>query len=160
MRIIMHAHHAYSLFSCLSSLKNRIAEIKVRKPLEEQALRSALIQDVTDDLPKNDARDGWEKAGKDRKEAEEAFEKAYALYYEASLTRNGAWKAYEELQTNHDRTYIRYVRADAVYERAEKSYLDSFDVEEFHRSHCHPNCPWDGTTIFAKGTGVEVLSAG
>lgn len=37
------------------------------------------------------------------------------------------------------------------------TYLKSFDVEAWHKEHCHPRCPWDGKTIFAKGTGIEVL---
>jgi len=27
-----------------------------------------------------------------------------------------------------------------------------------HKRLCHPNCPWDGVTIFAKGTSVAALA--
>lgn len=30
-------------------------------------------------------------------------------------------------------------------------------AKENHAKYCHPNCPWDGETIFAKGTSPDVL---
>jgi hypothetical protein len=30
-------------------------------------------------------------------------------------------------------------------------------ARENHKRLCHPNCPWDGKTIFAKGTSATIL---
>src|SRR3990167_3846247 len=108
MAILMHGHHAGSLFTVGRELGERVEQIKREKPVAEQALRLALIQDVTALLPQTKAR-----AARD----------------EALAAHDEAWTA----------------------------YVVSFDTEAFHREHCHPNCPWDGKTIFAKGTSIEVL---
>ena len=42
-------------------------------------------------------------------------------------------------------------------DKAWAAFRASFDIEAFHREHCHPNCPWDGKTLFSKGVGIEVL---
>ena len=109
MRIIMHGHHADTLFSVLTSLEGRREEVLRIKPVEEQELRLALMKDVTDLLPRTTAQEAYDKAG-------------------------------------------------AAYGKAWKAYMESFDAEAFHAEHCHPRCPWDGQSIFARGTGIEVLA--
>lgn len=130
-RIIMHAHHEDSLFSFLPSLKTRVSEIKRFKPADEQGLRLALIQDVTDLLPEDDAR--------------QAFE--------------NAWRAFRIASEEDDARQEVYKDAQQAFSDAKQVYNTSFDVDAFHARHCHPKCPWDGQTIFAKGTSVSVLGA-
>ena len=123
MRIIMHGHHAATLFSILTSLEGRREEVLRIKPVEEQELRLALMKDVTDLLPQTSAREAWEKA-------REACIKALTAC----------------------------IKAEAAYDKAVAAYMESFDAEAFHAEHCHPRCPWDGQSIFARGTGIEVLA--
>src|SRR3990167_8924815 len=113
MAILMHGHHAGSLFTVGRELGERAEQIKREKPAAEQALRLALIQDVT------------------------------ALLPQTLLPQDKAWAAFD--------------KARAAFDKAWAAYVVSFDTEAFHREHCHPNCPWDGNTIFAKGTSIEVL---
>jgi hypothetical protein len=41
----------------------------------------------------------------------------------------------------------------AKYSKATAAALAEYNkvCEEVHRRRCHPNCPWDGQTIFARG---------
>lgn len=73
------------------------------------------------------------------------------------LPRNAEWAACERALAAYKQTWTAYAQAQAAYEQARAAFEASFDVEAFHAAHCHPRCPWDGTTIFARGKGVEVL---
>ena len=130
MSILMHGHHADNLFTVGRELDERIAQIKAEKPAAEQALRLALIQDVTALLPQTKA---WA-----------ALAKAEAAYVEA-------WAAYVEARAALD-------KARAALDKARAAYDVSFDTEAFHREHCHPNCPWDGHSINSHGWSINVLT--
>ena len=60
-------------------------------------------------------------------------------------------------QDAFDSAGATYVSARDALASAWDAWLASFDGEAFHKEHCHPRCPWDGKTIFAKGTSVSVL---
>ena len=136
MAILMHGHHAGSLFTVGRELGERVEQIKREKPVAEQALRLALIQDVTALLPQTKAR---------------------AAHDEALAALDKAWAALDKARAALDKAWAALDKARAAYDKARTAYVVSFDTEAFHREHCHPNCPWDGKTIFAKGTSIEVL---
>lgn len=66
------------------------------------------------------------------------------------------------------RAWIAYVSsrplvAGPTYTRARSAFdnaIARLDQDALHKQVCHPNCPWDGNTIFAKGTSVDVLMDG
>ena|SRR3990167_4315967 len=136
MAILMHGHHAGSLFTVGRELGERVEQIKREKPVAEQALRLALIQDVTALLPQTKAR---------------------AAHDEALAALDKAWAALDKARAAYDKARTAFDEALAAHDEAWTAYVVSFDTEAFHREHCHPNCPWDGKTIFAKGTSIEVL---
>ena len=123
LRYYFHLHHDV-LLELSWNIEERIDYIKATKSQTEQALRLALIKDVTEWMPNNKAR--------------AAYVKAWAAYFEARAANN---------------------KASVAYNKAWAAYFATFDVDAFHREHCHPNCPWDGKTIFSKGVDISVLEA-
>jgi hypothetical protein len=124
----------------------RLTFINGAKPENERPLRRRLFALIPEEaLPRNEAYAEWEKARAEFERAEVAYRQAVdewskpAGKHHAELER--AWLAYERAQ---DRTDL----AQAELERAEAEYLLSFDVEQLHAELCHPDCPWDGSTIF------------
>ena len=153
MRTIMHGHHAGSLFSHLTSLEERVRELKREKPPEEQELRLALIQDVSDllpDTPKRAANKAWAAY----KRTKVAYTKAWATSYLKLAPHYNYKKAWA---AHYKKAWVAHTKAWATYLELWAAYLESFDGEAFHKEHCHPQCPWDGETIFARGTDVSVL---
>ena len=150
MAILMHGHHAGSLFTVGRELGERVEQIKREKPVAEQALRLALIQDVTALLPQTKARAAHD-------EALAALDKAWAALDKARAALDKAWAALDKARAAYDKARTAFDEALAAHDEAWTAYVVSFDTEAFHREHCHPNCPWDGKTIFAKGTSIEVL---
>ncbi len=133
LTILMHSHAEPLLtFSWSVGYADRIGLIMTYKPPAERALRLALLKDVTGLVPRNEQ---WEALP----EAWDAFQEARTLYNDLL----GSEAAY--LQT-------WYALRDKL-----SAYFASFDAEAFHKEHCHPNCPWDGQTIFARGRGLKVL---
>ena len=147
MRIALHGHHKgdtpFSIFGTKAGAGARREFIGTEKPEDERELRLALFQDVTGALPKNAAWAAFGRAAAADRKAWAAHRKAVAAPGEAAAADRKAWAAYR--------------KAEAARGAAEAAYLASFDVEAFHRQHCHPRCPWDGKTIFSRGTGIEAL---
>ena len=207
--VLMHGHHAGSLFSFGLTLEERTAYIKANKPEDEQPLRLALMQDVTALLARNVSKTKLDAAWTQ-------FEVSMTKFYAARTKFDAAWTQFDAARAKLDvakakfyaaRTKLDVARAKLDVAKAKsdaartkldvaKAKLDvakaksdaaktkfyaalaksdaaraksdvalakldaakaKFDSEAFHREHCHPNCPWDGKTIFAKGTGIEVL---
>ena len=138
MRIVMHGHHntLFSFYDDAAAAAARIAFIESDKPKVQRALRLALLKDVTELLPRTKART--------------AYTEAWAAYEKARAARKKARAAYEKACTPSE-------KARTAYEKAWAAYRKSFDVDAFHREHCHPHCPWNGSTIFANGAGVGQL---
>ncbi len=163
MRIVVHGHHASTLFSVYwdeAAVAERVRQIQREKPIEERALRLALLQDVTSLLPHNEAwaaldeaLAAYDKAGATLKDAWAAYNKALAAYDKAEAALGETWAAYDKAEPAYD-------KAEAALDETQAAYLTSFDAEAFHRAHCHPRCPWDGETIFARGVDVSVLTDG
>ena len=38
--------------------------------------------------------------------------------------------------------------------------LAAVNLDALHRQICHPNCPWNGKTIFSRGKSIEALAGG
>ena len=164
MAILMHGHHAGSLFTVGRELGERVEQIKREKPVAEQALRLALIQDVTALLPQTKARAAHDealaaldKAWAALDKARAALDNAWAALDKARAALDKAWAALDKARAAYDKARTAFDEALAAHDEAWTAYVVSFDTEAFHREHCHPNCPWDGKTIFAKGTSIEVL---
>jgi len=67
----------------------------------------------------------------------------------------------EDLPGNmRDKAYAEWDKACAEWDkaRAERDKACAEWAEKNHKRLCHPNCPWDGETIFAKGTSVAALA--
>ena len=39
-----------------------------------------------------------------------------------------------------------------------KTHRDTLNLDALHRQICHPNCPWNGKTIFSRGKSIEALA--
>lgn len=134
-KVYLHLHHE-TLIEKTWDIEERLAYIRTAKPPEEKALRLALIKDVTDLLPKGEARDAYDKAWNAYLRARDAYVKSGASWHKARDTLE---------------------KARASYHEAWEAYLASFDMNAWHREVCHPCCPWDGTTIFSRGVDITVL---
>lgn len=153
MRIVMHGHHADSLFSYFADeweVAKRRKFIKTDKPRDEWELRLALLRDVTDLLPHTEAWVDWNKAWV-------KLDKARVEWGKARMDWNKTWVDLDKARVNYDKALVEWNKTWAEWDRAREEWGKSFDSEAFHREHCRPNCPWDGTTIFAKGKSIEVL---
>ena len=137
LRYYFHLHHDV-LLELSWNIEERIDYIKATKSQTEQALRLALIKDVTEWMPNNKAWAAYFEARAAYVKARAAYVKARAAYFEARAANN---------------------KASVAYNKAWAAYFATFDVDAFHREHCHPNCPWDGKTIFSKGVDISVLDA-
>ena len=100
-----------------------------------------MIQDVTCLVPKNTEYEAYARS-------QVACDKAEAACRETRLV------------AAHDEALIAHDEARKAYMKAIWAYLLSFDVEAFHALHCHPNCPWNGKTIFSKGRDIGALARG
>ena len=61
----------------------------------------------------------------------------------------------EGAATTWAKTYAVWMKPHIAWENALRDNMPS--VLKLHSKECHPNCPWDGRTIFARGTGIEAL---
>ncbi len=191
-RILMHGHHntLFSFYRTAAGIQARLTFIPTGKPEEERALRAALIQDVTDLLPRSEAREAFSKARLAANTKRESLQRitdeylaaldavraqltslqeagrslegcdlyhgAYILHHQAYLA---ARDAYTKSQAKLHKAWEQYDAAEPKARDAEETFQHGFDVDAFHRQHCHPHCPWDGKTIFAKGVSVDVLES-
>ena len=116
-----HIHHEI-LLEETSNIQKRIDYIEAEKPEAEVPLRLKLMTPVMHPgkLP---AR---------FRKASEAYKKAWENYYKFPDSKK-AWKAV-------DKTWKAY---DKVWEAC------NTEIEKLHREE-HPDCPWNGKTIFSK----------
>ena len=119
-----HVHHDGLLEPLTEPIENRIVYIKAKKPKNEQALRLRLLKTVIGTLPLEYTK-AWDEHTKTRAERTAKYTKTRAEYIRA-------W-------AEHD-------KARAEYDKALAECLP--EIEALHKLEC-PDCPWDGTTIFA-----------
>ena len=66
------------------------------------------------------------------------------------------WEArdkWEEADAKLQKAYAKWEEAEAKWREAEAK----IDWNAIHALVCHPTCPYDGHTLFAKGKSVTVL---
>ena len=147
-----HIHHD-TLCEGTYNIKERIAYIKKHKPKKEIPTRLRLMTPVLhpEKLPKkfSEVLDAFTKAQKIYIEAHDAF---YADYIKA---RNASAKASIAIPKDAcAKTYAAYIKAFKAYSKVQEACIEAFttyatQLEELHKKE-HPNCPWDGKTIFPK----------
>ena len=152
-----HTHHD-QLFEYCWSYEERAEYINTRKPPEERELRLALFRAIPAELLPPELIE----AGKAKDEAGKAYSVAWKAYAEAREVYAGAWKPYVKAGKALDEARKAYSETVNAYTEAEKALAEAFqnhlpEIEALHRTHCHPRCPWDGKTIFAKGVSIDVL---
>lgn len=115
-----HVHHNILMDWCYD-YDERVRAIKETKPESEQELRLRLFRLIPSDrLPQPLVQ------------AREAFYKAGEACYKAGEAYNKAWVACD--------------KAREACNKAWEAYQP--EIIKLHQELC-PNCPWDGTTIFA-----------
>ena len=66
----------------------------------------------------------------------------------------------ELLPAKLQEAYAKWQEADAKWEAADAERQEAYakiDWNAIHALVCHPTCPYDGHTLFAKGKSVTVL---
>ena len=117
-----HLHHEVICEPLIEPLANRLDYIRREKPAAEVPTRLRLIDPVRGTLP-------------------------------APLVK--AWDAYDKAWAAYVKAWAAYVKAGAAYVKAGAAYVKAGDAAypEFEALHAieHPNCPWNGRTIFPGG---------
>lgn len=124
-----HIHHDV-LCEGTSNIEERIKYIKEYKAAEEIPLRLKLMTPV-----KNP-------------------EKIPVEFIKAQEAYNRAWEAYDRAQEAYHRAREAYIKAWEAYDRAREAYIKAREayapgIEKLHKEE-HPDCPWNGRTIFSK----------
>ena len=127
-----HIHHDQDV-EWSDNIQERIDHIHRYKPAKEQALRLALIREVSDDA----LALGGDTTG--LIQARIAYDQAKAAFDLAVGTID--WN----------------VSAPLLIAPPYDQMATAFDWETVHAAACHPRCPWDGRTIFAQGYDVGLL---
>ena len=124
-----HIHHEI-LIEETTDIQERIDYIKEGKPEDEIPLRLKLMTPVLhpEKLPVS-FRKAWEALIK----AREAYDKA--------------WEAYDKVKA-----WEAYIKAGEAYIKTSKACAPQ--IEKLHREE-HPDCPWNGKTIFSEVENYE-----
>ncbi len=138
-----HIHHD-RLCEYTYDINERIAYIKSHKPMTEIRERLRLMTPVQhpEKLPLRfrKAAVGCTKARDDYNKAFDAYEKTFADHVKALTTYEKARNVYTKACAVFPKAYAAYIKAFTTY---------ATQLEELHKKE-HPNCPWDGKTIFPK----------
>ena len=145
-----HIHHEI-LLEETTDIQERIDYIRANKPEKEIPLRLKLMTPVLhpEKLPSS-FRKAWEAYCK----AREAYDKTWEVYNKALEVYINTWEAYDKARETcyntwkvSDKKRKDYNKADEVYHKALEVY--SPQIEKLHREE-HPDCPWNGKTIFSE----------
>ena len=124
-----HIHHEI-LIEETTDIQERIDYIRANKPEKEIPLRLKLMTPVLhpEKLPARfrKAMEAYYKAPKARDKASKAYYKAGEAYYKA-------WKAYDKVREAYDKAWEACVQ----------------QIEKLHKEE-HPDCQWNGKTIFSE----------
>jgi len=74
------------------------------------------------------------------------------------LPRSPLFAAWTKAAAAREKAAVAWGKADAAWGKAYAAYLASVNADTLHKRLCHPNCPWDGETIFARGKSIDVLN--
>jgi tetratricopeptide (TPR) repeat protein len=124
-----HIHHEI-LIEETTNIQERIDYIRANKPEKEIPLRLKLMTPVLhpEKLPSS-FRKAWE-----------AYDKAREAYIKA-------WEAYIKAREVYDKAGEVYDKAGEAYDKAREAYRPQ--IEKLHKEE-HPDCPWNGKTIFSE----------
>ena len=124
-----HIHHEI-LLEDTTDIQERIDYIREGKPEKEIPLRLKLMTPVLhpEKLPSS-------------------FRKAREAYCKAR-------EAYDKAREAYDKALEVYIMAGKAYDKAREAYIKTSKVyapqiEKLHKEE-HPDCPWNGETIFSK----------
>ena len=142
-----HIHHEI-LLEETTAIQERIDFIKEYKPKKEIPLRLKLMTKVQHP----------EKLPASFRKALEAYVKAWEAYVKAweASDKVKAWEAYDKVKARE--AYIKawevYIMASKAYDKAREAYDKAWEacapqIEKLHREE-HPDCPWNGKTIFSE----------
>ena len=120
-----HIHHDI-LCEGTTDIEERIAYVKNNKPTSEISLRLKLMEKV-----KSPSKLEWKEADQKWREAYQKWKEAYQKWKEACQKREEAYQKWMEADQKWDEVY-----------RQHKPQLEALHKIE------HPNCPWDGKSIF------------
>jgi FAD/FMN-containing dehydrogenase len=128
---VWHLHHEVLCEPLTEPIANRIAYIVSHKPQAEVETRLRLISPVV----RGKVPAAYVKA-------RAALDKVRAAYDKAWAARDKAWAALDKAGAALDKARAAYVKARAAAQPA---------LEALHRTE-HPDCPWDGRSIFPGGS--------
>ncbi len=142
-----HLHHDVLIEWCYD-YEQRVAAITTDKPLSEQPTRLRLFQMVKAPPAKyiaartklDAARIKYDAAGDKYTAARDKYAAAGNKYDAARITYTAARKKYAAAG-------YKYAAAGSKYNAVRAEY--DLEILALHVQEC-PDCPWDGTTIFAK----------
>ena len=131
-----HIHHEI-LIEETFNIQERIDYIREGKPEDEIPLRLKLMTPVLHP----------EKLPSSFRKAREAYCKAWEAYCKA-------WEAYDKAAEAYDKAMEAYDKAREAYDKAAEAYYKARkacapQIEKLHREE-HPDCPWNGKTIFSE----------
>ena len=133
-----HVHHEILCEPLTGRLENRLRYIRTEKAKietpEQIALRLRLISPVVGALPAPfvKARAAYRKAQAAYRKAQAASVKVWAAYINAWAASDKAWAAYDTARAASDTAWA-----------ASEPELEALHAIE------HPDCPWDGKSIFS-----------
>jgi len=140
--LLFHCHHSEYLAEWTDCAEERFEYVERNKSKDEVELRFALFAFV----PAEDLPEGIRRACAE-------LDKAYAEWHKVNAEWNKACAEWDKACAEWDKAYAEWLKACAEWRKACAEW-----AEKNHKRLCHPNCPWDGETIFAKGTSVAALA--
>ena len=159
-----HIHHKI-LLEETSNIQERIDYIKAEKAEAEIPLRLKLMTSVLhpEKLPArfrkaseayHKAREAYNKTEEAYYKASEAYIKAREAYDKADEASAKAWKAYLKAREACNKALKAYIKASEDCIKAREAYdkvreASAAEIEKLHREE-HPDCSWNGETIFSK----------
>ena len=144
-----HVHHNVLCEALTEPIQNRISYIRSSKPKGEVETRLRCMTPVLhpERLPVE-----WREAGAKWEEADAKRSEAYAKRSEADAKWSEADAKWSEADAKRREAGAKLSEADAKWEEADAKWREADakclpQIEALHKKE-HPNCPWDGKTIF------------
>ena len=151
-----HVHHEVLCEALTEPIQNRISYIRSTKPKGEVETRLRCMTPVLhpERLPVE-----WSEAYAKRREADAKRREADAKLSEAYAKRSEADAKWEEADAKWREAYAELEEAGAKWREADAKWSEACakwseayakclpQIEALHKKE-HPDCPWDGKTIF------------
>jgi hypothetical protein len=145
---VLHCHHDALVAVLFESAENRINYILHDKPQTEQALRLRLFRPI----PPGSLGAEWVKAHAELVKADAEWDKAHAELDKADAEWVKAHAEWDKAHAELDKAQAEWLKAHAEWLKAQAEWLKAqaeWLKTGYHAAIC-PDCPWDGTTIFAQ----------